>query len=377
MGAYMTQLCIVRFVVNLSRRIEFSMHGQAAHAQEAGVLRSKKDWKRFSGWIGALLLLVSATACGLNAPGVATQVLALPTVPTNTLAPLITMTPRFTATPIPTSTLIPTATLPATATPAEPTASATPSPVPIIQVRGSVNDETRTVNLRRGPGRDFETVESVSGGTELTVIGVDQTGGWYFVVLEDGTEGWMAGEFVTVASPTSVAVLSTADLTRRAVEPGDVTVEGTVVATVAPRRPQRNDVLAYCDLPAFRATDGGKVLSAGDSVNIWWSWLAATPEQIQDHLDYSRYAVNVERLEDETWTMFRDLDNYAAYQTGVGRWSGNYAVYWYVPVGALEAGEYRVNYRVTWTQQVDDGEKTFGPGGDEELNSGTCAFEVR
>ncbi len=341
------------------------------------MLRSKKHWMRFSAWVGGLLLLVSVTACGLNAPGVATQVLALPTVPTNTLAPLITMTPRFTATPIPTSTLIPTATLPPSATPAEPTATPTHTPVPIIQVRGSVNDDTRTVNLRRGPGRDFDTVESVTGGTELTVIGVDQTGGWYFVVLEDGTEGWMAGEFITVASPTSVAVLSTADLTRRAVEPDGVVVEGTPVATLAPRRPQRADVLAYCDLPTFQRTDGGKRLGTDESVNIWWSWLASTPEQVQDHLNYSRYAVNIEKQDGETWSLLRDLDNYAAYQTGVGRWQGNYAVYWYVPIGTLEPGQYRVNYRVTWTQQIEDGEKTYGPGGQEELNTGSCIFEVR
>lgn len=334
-------------------------------------------WIRGIAGIAGIVLLIGVSACGLNEPRVATEVVAPPTVPTNTLAPIITTTPRFTATPIPTSTLIPTATLPPTATEAPPTSTLPPTPLPIVQIRGSVTTSTRTVNLRAGPGTDFRAVMSVPGGAGLTVIGANPDRDWYFVVLEDGAEGWMASEFVTISNATALAVLSTADLTRRADDPAAVAPASTPVATLPPRTARNTDVLAYCDLDDFRGRYAGRSFNTSTPVTIFWSWYARTPEQIQDHLDYSRYAVTVDRLEGETWRPFRALEDYRNYQTGVTRVGNSYYVYWYVPIGTLEAGQYRINYRVTWTQRIEDGEQSFGPGGDDELNVGSCLFAVR
>jgi hypothetical protein len=52
-------------------------------------------------------------------------------------------------------------------------------------------------------------------------------------------------------------------------------------------------------------------------------------------------------------------------------------VYWFIPLDMLDVGQYRINYKLTWTQRISDGEKTFGPGGDEEVNTGSCIFTVK
>jgi uncharacterized protein YgiM (DUF1202 family) len=324
-----------------------------------------------------LLLTLILTACGLNAQTFPTQVVFVPTVPTNTLAPLLTMTPRFTATPIPTSTLIPTNTLPPTDTPFVPTATATPTPAPTVAVRGVVNNRSANVRLRVGPGTDYEPLRTVQSGTPLIVIGVSSDLLWYNVLLEDGTEGWMLGELVSVPERTAVPIFATAELTARAAQPRAAVSFPTRVPTIPARANLRTDILAYCDLPAFRA-EANKVFRPADALSIYWTWYARTAEQIQDHLDAATYEVQLERKDGELWQLIRKLDDYNNYRTALTRApNGRPEVRWFVPIGTLEVGEYRVSYRLTWSRRIEDGDKSFGPGGDEEINTGTCLFRVR
>lgn len=329
---------------------------------------------------GVILALIGLlmSACGINAPRVTTQVVTVPPPPTNTLAPVFTFTPRYTATPIPTSTLIPTNTLPATATPPVPTATPVTPTIAAVSQRGSVSFGSTTVRLREGPSTEARTLSNVAAGTPLNVLGASEDRLWYFVVLDDGREGWMSAEFITVGNPTAVAIIPPAQLTQRAQQPTPpVNVRsGTVVPTLRARATGPNDVLAYCDLPDFRARESGKRFSTSTQVTLYWSWFAATPEQIQDHLDYGKYEVSMDLKVDEAWQKIREFTDWQNYQTGVVREGRQYKVYWFIPLGTLLPGEYRINYRLTWSQRVEDGEKTFGPGGEEEVNTGTCLFTV-
>ncbi len=336
--------------------------------------------RNFSGPIRAgawLLLTLALTACGLNAQTFPTRIVFVPTVPTNTLAPLLTMTPRFTATPIPTSTPIPTNTLLPTDTPFVPTATATPTPAPAVAVRGAVSSRNASVRLRAGPGLNYESLGIVQGGTPLIVIGVSSDLQWYNVVLEDGTEGWMLGELVIVPERAAVPILATAELTARAAQPRAAVSFPTLVPTIPARAVLRTDILAYCDLPAFRA-EANKVFRSTDALSIYWTWFARTAEQIRDHLDAATYEVQLERKEGELWQLVRKLDDYDNYRTALTRApNGRPEVRWFVPIGRLEPGEYRVSYRLTWSRRIEDGDKSFGPGGDEEISTGTCLFRVR
>ncbi|PJF36492.1 MAG: hypothetical protein CUN49_05190 [Candidatus Thermofonsia Clade 1 bacterium] len=324
-----------------------------------------------------LLLTLSLSACGLNAQTFPTRIVSVPTVPTNTLAPVLTMTPRFTATPIPTSTLIPTNTLPPTATPFIPTETATPTPEPTRAVRGTVNNRSASVRLRAGPGTEYETLRTVPSGALLIVIGISSDLAWYNVVLEDGTEGWMLGELVTVPERTAVPIFATAELTARAATPRAAINLPTRAPTIPARANTFTDILAYCDLSQFRS-EANKVFRPNQNLSIYWTWFARTAEQIQDHLDAATYEVQLERKDGDLWQLVRKLDDYDNYRTALTRApNGRPEVRWFVPIGTLEAGEYRVSYRLTWSRRIEDGDKSFGPGGDEEINTGTCVFRVR
>ncbi len=320
-------------------------------------------------WL-ALVGLVALSACDLTARSTfPTQIVAPPTVPTDTLAPVVSRTPRYTATLIPTATQIPTNTLPPTATIEQQLPSALPTTTPTPPTRGSVkaNGSTQTANLRSGPDAKTRQLRSVRAGTALIVLGISSDREWYNVLLDDGTEGWITADLIVVANPTAVAVLSTADLTRRAEETASAPKQ-TAIPTLRVRGTLYTDVLAYCDLPDFRKEEGGKTFQRSTQLTVYWSWFANTPEQVRDHIDYSQYDVKLNG---------KPIDGWRNYRTDVIKREGKYWVYWFVSVGALAPGDYKVEYRVTWTQKIDDGEKTFGPGGAEESNTGTCAFTVK
>ena len=76
--------------------------------------------------------------------------------------------------------------------PAVTTVTTTTSPV-TSAARVVVN--TPNLNIRTGPSASFSIVATVSGGTELAVLGIADDGVWYLV---EGTfgQGWLNNEFV-------------------------------------------------------------------------------------------------------------------------------------------------------------------------------------
>ena len=53
-----------------------------------------------------------------------------------------------------------------------------------------------SMNLRAGPGTDYDKVTSVPAGTAVTALGTNEDGSWV-VVNYDGKYGWLKTEFLS------------------------------------------------------------------------------------------------------------------------------------------------------------------------------------
>ena len=327
--------------------------------------------------IGAGAML---SACDFTAPAaIPTKVIV---IPTSTLAPILTATPRLTATPIPTDTLIPSPTLLASYTPLSATATFTPSASPTSVVVAVVRADSGDVNLRTGPGTAFKKIGMLLASSQIQVLFTSTDTKWTLVQLEDGSQGWVLSSLITYLNPLStVPALTTPQLTQQAQLNTAISLTQAALAPVAPavaltpiggathvpRIDQSTDVLAYCDNPNVNATQNRK-FAAGSSVVIFWSWIAKTPEQIKDQLDNAQYAVTVDGR------LIGEWQNYAS--PVIARKSGDYIVYWFVPLGKPDFGTHHIIYKLTWKQPISDGTNNFGAGTDNPANTGSCSFTI-
>jgi len=103
---------------------------------------------------------------------------------------------------LPTATEVPTLTPPAT-----PDLSIAPAAITVGYYAAVANTENVGVSLRGGPSTDNLRLQLVAEGTPLLVSGGPEEGSgliWWQVRLEDGTEGWVAGDFlIPAAAPAS------------------------------------------------------------------------------------------------------------------------------------------------------------------------------
>ncbi len=154
--------------------------------------------------LAILMLAVSLVVLLAACEGDATQVAQV--IPTNTLAPIVSMTPRFTATLIPTRTPSPTMTHTETDTPipSSPTNTFTPTATPPIL--GSVYS-VQAVNVRSGPGVNFDAVAALPPGTGFQVLGTNGDGAWFNIRMENGDEGWISSSLVRL-QPTETPLPS-------------------------------------------------------------------------------------------------------------------------------------------------------------------------
>lgn len=90
------------------------------------------------------------------------------------------------------------------AAPPEEAPSPTPTPLPTPFAR--VVDEE--VNLRSGPGANYQKIGQVQQGDQLLVIGRNDTGDWWQVVTLIGKEGWVKGDFVEIENNSGVQVVT-------------------------------------------------------------------------------------------------------------------------------------------------------------------------
>jgi SH3-like domain-containing protein len=305
---------------------------------------------------------------------------------TNTLAPIITQTQRFTATPIPTSTLIPSPTVP-TLTPTEPEATEfvpTPTLTPTPQIKGVINLNGGQVNMRSGPGTNFRIMANLKSGSQVIIQASSTDGEWSLIQLDDGTEGWISSSLLTQQDPSAtVPALSTLELTERAqlatamvqtqtamapTAEGGVTVDASAPAHSAQVN-RVTDILAYCDQRPDAKWSQNRKFTSGQKPFLYWSWIAKTPEQMKDHLNAAQYDVKVNG---------QAIGDWAKYGSKVIKQSsGDYIVYWFVPLAQLAPGTYKVDFKVTWTEPIFDGTDRYGPGTDKSADTGTCTFTVK
>ena len=101
-----------------------------------------------------------------------------------------TDTPTATPTPAPTDTPTPTGTFTPT-----PTATSTSPTV-------SIN---RTMNVRAGPGTNYNVIGQASSGDRYTISGKNPAGGWWQIIF-GGQYGWVYAPLVTATNPELVQV---------------------------------------------------------------------------------------------------------------------------------------------------------------------------
>ena len=114
--------------------------------------------------------------------------------PTPTDTPTATDTPTDTATPTDTPTVTPSNTPTNT-----PTATHTPTPTNTPEpILFAVVTATSRVNVRNGPTTSSGAVASMAPDERALIIGENEDGSWFNILMEDGTEGWIAEFLVEV-----------------------------------------------------------------------------------------------------------------------------------------------------------------------------------
>lgn len=127
-------------------------------------------------------------------------------------------------------------------------------------------------------------------------------------------------------------------------------------------------IFAYCDDPSYGNLTTLPVIRPGDSVLIWWGWIAGTEEQVADHIDASslELAINGETV-----------PNADSFVGEIQPFGGEFIAYWEVPFGPLIAGDYIITYQVTWDRAIYDGSAFYGPDTSTPFEQETCSFSVR
>ncbi|MDQ7027556.1 MAG: hypothetical protein Q9P44_18585 [Anaerolineae bacterium] len=128
-------------------------------------------------------------------------------------------------------------------------------------------------------------------------------------------------------------------------------------------------IFAECDL--FAGANPG-LLWDTDNLTVFWSWFAATPELVQEHLDTAQYEV----FFTSPYT-YRQIFPRILVSQITQREDGNYWVFYTANLGdGFRPGQYRIDYYVTWNRAISDGYETFGPGTQNEGLLSTCTFNV-
>ena len=131
-----------------------------------------------------------ALALGVVSPALEQRLPTPTSLPTPTaiaVAPSPTPLPATPAPPAATPTVEP-----ATATPTASATTETPTAAPVPAVIAVAD-----VNIRSGPGLDYDVVFTLTTGDKAPITGTDSTGQWWQVQLEDGSTGWVLGQLVS------------------------------------------------------------------------------------------------------------------------------------------------------------------------------------
>lgn len=312
---------------------------------------------------------------------------------TTTLQPssgVISQTPPFTASYTPSNTPTATNTLPSETPTQTETPTLTVTATATATLAGAVDSSSDTNRrLREGPGLEFDIVTSIPGETGIGIIGYEineQGEEWYRVnfIDEDGQVivGWMRSDLVdtldqtipplnptepsTNTPPPITGTIPTLVPFETAVPSGTYSPTPTGATVAAPEISNVNIRAGQGNL-GCNPVDSA---NAGETISIFWSWVARTPEQIQDHINHVTYEIVLDNQVLANWRQYRVvLDR----DTSEGN---RPAVYWYVPIGQLSPGTYSLSYRVTWDETIFDGDDNYGPDTDIPEETGECTITI-
>lgn len=179
-----------------------------------------------------LLALTIVVGCG---PAPTPEPTATPTPP-----------PPPTDTPTPTDTPVPT-----------PVPSPTPTPQPEAVVAVDL------LNLRDGPGTNYDVLTMMEEGTRLKVVGRTEANDWLKVVTADGREGWVFAEMVTVSGDLGAIAVAQAPPTPTPLP--SPTPEAPMAIPEPPTPTPKPDILLKDDF-----SDPASGWPESDNGHKWW-----------------------------------------------------------------------------------------------------------
>ncbi len=124
------------------------------------------------------------------------------------------------------------------------------------------------------------------------------------------------------------------------------------------------EIFAECD--QYRDISNPGILYDNDNIVIFWSWFARSEELAQNHIDAAVYDVKFQTA---------PLTNVIV--SPIQQIGANYWVFYYAQIGNLSPGKYGVSFKLSWTQQIDDGYAKYGPGTLNDRVNSTCTFEIQ
>lgn len=339
-------------------------------------------WSHTRSILIMLILAIGLGACAFNQDPNEDPPEIPPSITLEATATLpFTITPTITNTPVVTDTLPPQPTNTATATDIPTTA---PTPTAIIQ--GAISS-SQVVNVRAEPNTSAAVIVTLEPDAEIDILGADRNQLqqiWYLVRFEDEAgetyEGYISSVLVDDRGQLIPTLTATATPTPIGFNP-DATVEPFLSATpdedegftpeaiLTPSRElSQNNILAYCIQDTIRPSTP----TDDETISIYWRWwvVPTRPELMQDHLDNVVYEVFLDGK------LLTEWENFSTEMIQDPTNSNRWTVFWYVPIGKLDAGEHTVSYRVSWQAEISDGLTEFGPGTDTLEETGNCSFTV-
>lgn len=85
-----------------------------------------------------------------------------------------------------------------------PTEEVVSGPTGIVQ-------SNQSINVRSGPGTNFQSVKSLLPGTRVEILGQNPDGTWRNIRLSDGTEGWVSASLLNISESVAAVETTTDD----------------------------------------------------------------------------------------------------------------------------------------------------------------------
>jgi hypothetical protein len=125
-----------------------------------------------------------------------------------------------------------------------------PSAAPTLAVVAAVNTDTmtpatpiaqalRSIAARAGPNAESPIVATLEASERLDIVGISEDGGWYQVLLPDGSLGWIAASAALISTSGDLQVVPIAQVPTETPRPTDTstdlsTVTPSSTATITP-----------------------------------------------------------------------------------------------------------------------------------------------